>query len=52
MTFIRRHSVDEAGRVTGIIERVKTREKQRFHGLEALAPLIKRMLKEQWRWGD
>ncbi len=45
MTFILRLSVDEAGRVTGIIERVKTREKQRFHGLEAIGPLIEHMRK-------
>ena len=44
MTFIVRVSVDEAGRVTGILERVQTRQKKRFEGTEAIGPLIARML--------
>ena len=44
MTFIVRVSIDEAGGVTGILERVQTREKKRFEGTEAIGPLIARML--------
>ena len=35
---------DEAGKVSGVVERVKTGEKQRFEGLEALSELIAEML--------
>jgi hypothetical protein len=45
-SFILRLSVDEAGRVTGIVERAKTGEKQQFHGVEAIGPLIERMLND------
>ncbi len=31
--------------MTGIAKRVKTGEKQRFHGLEPIGPLIERMMK-------
>jgi len=45
MTFIIRLSLSEAGRVSGgVLERVRTGEKQRFESLEALAPLIARMV--------
>jgi hypothetical protein len=44
MTFVLRLVRDEAGRLTGILERVRTGEKQRFEGLAAIAPLIARML--------
>jgi hypothetical protein len=44
MTFIVRVSVDEAGGVTGILERVQTRQKKRFQGLEAIGPLIAQMV--------
>ena len=43
-TFIVRVSVDEAGGITGIVERVQTREKKRFERAEAIGPLIARML--------
>jgi hypothetical protein len=44
MTIILRLSVDNLGRVTGIVERAKTGEKQQFHGIAAIGPLIERML--------
>jgi hypothetical protein len=44
MTFIVRVSVDEGGGVTGIVERVQTGQKKRFEGIEAIGPLIARML--------
>jgi hypothetical protein len=43
MTFIVRLSRDETGRLTGIVERVRTGQKERFEGLAAIAPLIARM---------
>jgi hypothetical protein len=44
MTFVVRLSRDEAGRVTGIVERVRTGEKERFEGLAAIATSIARMV--------
>ena len=44
MTFIVRVSVDGAGGVSGIVERVQTGQKKRFEGIEAIGPLIARML--------
>jgi hypothetical protein len=44
MTFIVRLSLDEAGRVTGIVERVRTGEKARFEGVGGIATLIARMV--------
>jgi len=43
VTFIVRISV-EAGRVTGIVERVRTGEKERVRGLEDIGRIITRML--------
>jgi hypothetical protein len=43
MTFIVRLSRDETGRLTGIVERVRTGEKERFEELAAVATLIARM---------
>jgi hypothetical protein len=43
--FVLRLARDEAGRLTGIVERVRTGEKQRFEDLGAIAPLIARMLR-------
>jgi len=45
VTFILRLVRDEAGRVTGIVERVRTREKERFEGLGAVPSLLARMLR-------
>ncbi len=44
MTFVVRLSLDEAGRVTGIVERVRIGEKERFEGVAAIATLIARMV--------
>jgi hypothetical protein len=43
MTFIVRLSLDDTGRVTGIVERVSTGEKERFQSVEALSPLVEQM---------
>lgn len=40
VTFVVRVSADGPAGITGIVERVTTGEKHRFHGLEALAPLL------------
>lgn len=42
MTFVVRVTVDEAGRMSGIVERVRTGEKERFEGVEAIGSLILR----------
>jgi hypothetical protein len=47
VTFVLRVARDEAGRLTGIVERVRTGEKQRFEGLGAIAPLIAQMLRSE-----
>jgi hypothetical protein len=44
MTFVVRLARDEAGRVTGIVERVRTGEKERFEGIAAIATSIARMV--------
>ena len=44
MTFVVRLSSDEAGRVAGIVERVRTGEKERFDGVAAIATVIARMV--------
>ena len=44
VTFIVRASRDALGRVHGIVERVKTGEKERFTGAEGLGGVIEKML--------
>jgi len=44
MTFIVRIAPDEAGRLTGVVERVRTGEKERFHRLEAVGAILARMV--------
>jgi hypothetical protein len=44
ITFIVRTSRDARGRLLGIVERVKTGEKERFTGADALGRLIERMV--------
>jgi len=44
MTFVVRLARNEAGRVTGIVERVRTGQKERFEELGAIAQLIARMV--------
>ena len=43
MTFIVRIRQDDTGRLSGIVEQVRTGRKERFDGLEALGPLIGQM---------
>ena len=42
-SFILRLDVDECGGVTGIVERVRTGEKERFRGFAMLADIVTRM---------
>jgi hypothetical protein len=44
LTFIVRLVRSEADDVEGIVERVRTGEKARFRGFDALGPTIRRML--------
>jgi hypothetical protein len=44
VTFIFRLSRDETGRLTGVVERVRTGEKVRVDTLDALAAVIARMV--------
>ena len=43
-TFIVRIRQDDAGRLSGVIERVRTGEKVRFHGLETLSQAVASLL--------
>ena len=42
-TFIVRLTLSDGGGLSGVVERVRTGEKQRFDGVAALAELIARM---------
>jgi len=44
VTFMVRVVPDEAGGLVGVIERVRTGEKERFHDAAAIGPVIVRML--------
>ena len=44
MTFIVRVSQNESGRIAGVVERVRTGEKERVDGLAAISGAIARML--------
>lgn len=44
ITFIVRVSKDDTGRLTGIVERVKTGKKEQFHTVEAISQVIARMV--------
>jgi len=44
VAFVVRVVPDEAGGLVGVIERVRTGEKERFHEAAAIGPLIARML--------
>jgi len=43
-TFILRLEVDETGEVVGVVERVRSGEKERFHGYAMLRDVIKGMV--------
>ena len=47
ITFVVRARVGDRGHVSGIVERVKTGEKHRFHGAEAIGPLIAEMVRQE-----
>ena len=44
MTLIVRIRQDDAGRLGGVVERVRTGQKARFHGLENLARAVASLL--------
>lgn len=46
-TFVVRIDRDDGGNVTGVIERVRTGEKEPFRGLESIGGLIARMLEAE-----
>ena len=47
MTFVLR--ITEAGpHVTGVVERVRTGEKHRFVGIDAVGPLIARLMAQEF----
>jgi len=52
MTFVVRLSRDEAGRVSGIVERVRTGEKARFEALDVLIEVIGRMVARDTTSGE
>jgi hypothetical protein len=43
-TLIVRVRQDDAGQFSGVVERVRTKEKVRFHGLETLARAVASLL--------
>jgi hypothetical protein len=43
-TLVVRVRQDDAGRLSGVVERVRTGEKVRFHGLETLARAVAALL--------
>jgi hypothetical protein len=43
-TFVLRVEVDDTGNVTGVVERVRTGEKERFRGYAMLSDVVRRML--------
>jgi hypothetical protein len=48
-TFIVRISQDDLGRISGVVEWVRTGEKSRFHRLAAISEIIARVLKRAKR---
>ena len=44
MTLIVRIRQDDAGRLTGVVERARTGEKIRFHGLDTLSRAVAALL--------
>lgn len=51
-TFVVRLSRARGGRLDGVVERVRTGEKMRFHELDALGAVIAGMLADHERSGD
>jgi hypothetical protein len=48
LAFVVRVSRDAAGAVVGVVERVRSGEKHRFSGSEALARLIEDLVTAEW----
>jgi len=46
-SFIVRISRHASGRMTGVVERVKNGQKERFEGFEGLAPALARMTRPE-----
>jgi hypothetical protein len=49
LTFVVRVASDDAGRLSGVVERVRTGEKHRFDGDEAIGRIIARVVTEERR---
>lgn len=47
LTFIVRLTLDDGGVLSGVVERVRSGEKQRFHGVAALGALIAAMVERE-----
>ncbi len=47
MTFIVRVSLDESGRLRGIVEQVKTGRKQQFDSADAICRIIERLVEAE-----
>jgi len=47
LTFIVRLTRDDRGGLSGVVERVRSGEKQRFHGVAALAEIIAAMAERE-----
>jgi hypothetical protein len=47
LTFIVRLTLDDGGVLSGVVERVRSGEKQRFHGVAALGELIAAMAERE-----
>jgi len=47
LTFIVRLTLGDGGALSGVVERVHSREKQRFHGVAALAAVIAEMAERE-----
>jgi hypothetical protein len=47
VSFVVRAAADGAGRLTGIVERVRTGEKHRFEGEAAIGRIIARLVAEE-----
>jgi hypothetical protein len=47
VTFVVRLAQHADGRIVGIVERVRSGEKRRFRGVEAIGPLIAAMLQDR-----
>jgi len=47
LTFIVRLTLGDGGALSGVVERVRTGQKERFHGVVALAELIAAMAERE-----